>query len=95
MDHMLKRFQQRSERLEHIDIGDYTAEEYESCIKELQLVNEWMGDARALRLSLWKAIETSNLETVSVLDVGAGSVCHDQLRSSSARFHPARLAAAS
>ena len=36
---MLDKFKQRSHRLEHIDTGNYTADEYEDCIGELQLVN--------------------------------------------------------
>ncbi|PWT92434.1 MAG: SAM-dependent methyltransferase [Blastocatellia bacterium] len=70
---MLSKFHHRSERLEHIDIGDYTEHEYEGCIKELQLVNEWMGDARALRLSLLRAIKNAGTRSFSILDVGAGS----------------------
>jgi ubiquinone/menaquinone biosynthesis C-methylase UbiE len=70
---MFTKFQRRSERLEHIDTGAYTAEEYEDCITELQLVNQWLGDARALRRSLLKEIEERHLQSVSLLDVGAGS----------------------
>jgi SAM-dependent methyltransferase len=70
---MLDRFRQRSLELEHIDTGDYTAEEYEGCIVELQLVNRWLGDASALGHSLLAEVEKLNLQTFSVLDVGAGS----------------------
>jgi ubiquinone/menaquinone biosynthesis C-methylase UbiE len=70
---MLKRFQQRSYELEHLDKGDYTPEEYEGCIVELQRVNRWLGDTRALRNSLLKDVETAQLQSFSVLDVGAGS----------------------
>src|SRR5947208_3314973 len=45
---MLEKFRQRSYELEHLDKGDYTPEEYEGCIVELQWVNEWLGDASAL-----------------------------------------------
>ena len=69
----LRPFKQRSSELEHLDKGDYTAEEYEGCIVELQLVNRWLGDARALRGSLLRDIEETGLDTFSVLDVGAGS----------------------
>src|SRR5262245_51446420 len=41
---MFEKFKQRSSQLEDIDTGNYTAEEYEDCISELQLVNRWMGD---------------------------------------------------
>lgn len=70
---MLERFKQRSHRLEYIDTGNYTPEEYEACIGELQLVNRWMGDAHSLRTTLFREIEAQSLHDFSVLDVGAGS----------------------
>ncbi|HEV7798444.1 MAG TPA: methyltransferase domain-containing protein [Pyrinomonadaceae bacterium] len=70
---MFEQFRQRSLELEHLDKGDYTAEEYEGCIVELQRVNRWLGDAGALRDSLLIEIEKQNLQSFSVLDVGAGS----------------------
>ena len=70
---MLERFRKRSYKLEHLDIGDYTAEEYETCISELQRVNRWLGDAHALRTSLVRELETQHVVNFSVLDVGAGS----------------------
>jgi len=70
---MFSRFQQRSYELEHLDKGDYTAEEYEGCISELQLVNRWLGDASALRRTLLREVAGANLPSFSVLDVGAGS----------------------
>lgn len=70
---MFARFKQRSYELEHLDKGDYTSEEYEGCIVELQLVNQWLGDVSALRRTLLREIEESGLSSFSVLDVGAGS----------------------
>lgn len=70
---MFNQFRQRSLELEHLDKGDYTAEEYEGCIVELQRVNRWLGDTSALKDSLLVEIEKLNLQTFSVLDVGAGS----------------------
>lgn len=70
---MLDKFKQRSHRLEHLDTGNYTAEEYEDCIGELQLVNRWMGDARSLKATLLREIEAQSLTSFSILDVGAGS----------------------
>ena len=67
---MLDKFKRRSYRLEYIDTGDYTPEEYESCISELKLVNRWMGDAHSLRTTLFPEIETQALSSFSVLDVG-------------------------
>ena len=70
---MLEKFRQRSYELENIDKGTYTTEEYEGCLVELRRVNEWLGDATALRGSLLKEIERDGLRSFSVLDVGAGS----------------------
>jgi SAM-dependent methyltransferase len=70
---MFSRFRQRSSELEHLDKGDYTPEEYEGCISELQRVNRWLGDASALKHSLIKEIERLDIKSFSVLDVGAGS----------------------
>ena len=70
---MFDQFQQRSLELEHLDKGDYTAEEYEGCIVELQRVNRWLGDVSSLRHSLLREIDKLNLRSFSVLDVGAGS----------------------
>lgn len=70
---MFDRFKRRSDKLEHIDTGAYTPEEYEDCIGELQLVNRWMGDAHSLKATLFREIEAKSLTNFSVLDVGAGS----------------------
>lgn len=70
---MFDQFRQRSLELEHLDKGDYTPEEYEGCIVELQRVNHWLGDAGALRDSLLQEIDKGNLRCFSVVDVGAGS----------------------
>ena len=70
---MFERFRQRSYELENIDKGTYTPAEYEGCIVELQRVNKWLGDTKALRGTLLKEIERQELRTFSVLDVGAGS----------------------
>src|SRR6185436_17420086 len=70
---MFSKFRQRSLELEHLDKGDYTPEEYEGCIVELQRVNRWLGDASALRDSLLKEIDRLKLQSFSVIDVGAGS----------------------
>ncbi len=70
---MLDKFRRRSYQLEHLDKGDYSPEEYEGCIVELQQVNEWLGDARALGNTLFKEIDENSLQCFSLLDVGAGS----------------------
>ncbi|MCA1628802.1 MAG: methyltransferase domain-containing protein [Acidobacteria bacterium] len=66
-------FPARSYELEHLDKGDYTPEEYEDCLVELRRVNEWLGDASALKRSLFPEIARARLESFSLLDVGAGS----------------------
>ena len=70
---MFSRFRQRSYELENIDKGTYTPEEYEGCLVELRRVNEWLGDAKVLRETLFTEIERQDLRSFSVLDVGAGS----------------------
>ncbi|HZG51604.1 MAG TPA: methyltransferase domain-containing protein [Pyrinomonadaceae bacterium] len=66
-------FTRRSYELEHLDKGDYTPEEYEGCLVELRRINEWLGDARALRASLAPELERTGRREFSLLDVGAGS----------------------
>ena len=70
---MFEKFRQRSHELENIDKGSYTPEEYEGCLVELRRVNEWLGDVKVLRESLFAAIDRAGLSSFSVLDVGAGS----------------------
>lgn len=66
-------FQTRSEKLERIDTGDYTTAEYERFLHEIRFINQYLGDIRALKKSLFREIKTKNLKEFSVLDVGAGS----------------------
>jgi ubiquinone/menaquinone biosynthesis C-methylase UbiE len=70
---MFQQFRKRSYELEHLDKGDYTPEEYEGCMVELRRINRFLGDASALRRSLLAEIEREDLQSFSVLDVGAGS----------------------
>jgi ubiquinone/menaquinone biosynthesis C-methylase UbiE len=70
---MFSRFDKRSYELEHLDKGDYTPEEYEGCLVELRRVNDYLGDASALRRACLPLIERAHLKSFSVLDVGAGS----------------------
>lgn len=70
---MFSQFRERSLELEHLDKGDYSPAEYEGCIVELQRVNRWLGDSRALRRSLLKEVNRARLQNFSVIDVGAGS----------------------
>ena len=66
-------FKKRSEKLERIDTGDYTAEEYDRFLREISFINNYVGDVRALNKTLLKDIEKENLRDFSVLDIGAGS----------------------
>ena len=70
---MFEKFKHRSYELEHIDTGNYTSEEYEGCIIELQRVNRWLGDANILRDTLLRDVAKREIAEFSVLDVGAGS----------------------
>lgn len=70
---MFEQFRHRSYELENLDKGTYTPEEYEGFIVALRRINHWLGDAKALRGSLLRAVERADLSSFSVLDVGAGS----------------------
>ena len=70
---MFARFRQRSYEPERLDTGDYTAEEYESCLVELRRVNRWLGDAHALKAALLPELRRAGLKSFSLLDAGAGS----------------------
>ena len=63
----------RSYKLERIDTGDYTPEEYERFLHEIAFINRIIGDNQALKKSLLRQIERDDLKEFSVLDVGAGS----------------------
>ncbi len=66
-------FEKRSDKLERIDTGDYTTEEYERFLREIRFINKFLGDVWALQKTLLREIETENLSSFSILDVGAGS----------------------
>lgn len=66
-------FKIRSGKLERIDVGDYTAEEYAVFLREIAFINRYLGDRRALKRTLLQEIESTNVRDFSVLDVGAGS----------------------
>jgi SAM-dependent methyltransferase len=70
---MFESFRQRSYELEHLDLGDYTPEEYEGCMVELRRVNRWLGDAWALGRSVLPEIGRDGASAFSLLDVGAGT----------------------
>ncbi|REJ76001.1 MAG: methyltransferase domain-containing protein [Acidobacteria bacterium] len=60
-------------KLERIDTGDYTPEEYDRFLEDIRKVNRFAGDARALRRFVLSELGSVGQDTVSVLDVGAGS----------------------
>ncbi|HEX6278523.1 MAG TPA: methyltransferase domain-containing protein [Pyrinomonadaceae bacterium] len=66
-------FKTRSTEPERIDTGDYTPDEYSTFLREIKFINRYLGDARALRKSLFREVEGSGLNAFSVLDVACGS----------------------
>lgn len=70
---MFEEFSHRSLEPENIDKGTYTPEEYEGCLVELRRVNRWLGDTKTLQDLFLAEIEKRDLQSFSVLDVGAGS----------------------
>ncbi len=66
-------FEKRSYKLERIDTGDYTPEEYDCFLREIRFINRFLGDVWALEKTLLREIERTNLRKFSVLDIGAGS----------------------
>src|SRR5688572_27107248 len=70
---MLRRFDERSHQLERLDTGDYTPGEYALWQREARLINRFLGDTRALKMSLKKELRKIGPGRVSILDVGAGA----------------------
>jgi ubiquinone/menaquinone biosynthesis C-methylase UbiE len=66
-------FKTRSLKLERIDTGDYTPDEYKRFLEEISFINRRLGDSFALQKTLLNEIERIDLKEFSVLDVGAGS----------------------
>jgi SAM-dependent methyltransferase len=66
-------FAQRSTALEFIDTGDYNPQEYAEALRELRLINRYIGEYWALKNSLLADIKRSGAREFSVLDIGAGS----------------------
>ncbi len=69
----LRSFHRRSAELEHIDKGDYTAQEYEGCMVELRRVNRYLGDTAILRNLLSEEESRHPLGDFSIVDIGAGT----------------------
>ena len=63
----------RSLQLERIDTGDYTPQEYDRFLREIGFINRVLGDRKALNQTLLREVESEDLQSFSVLDVGAGS----------------------
>jgi ubiquinone/menaquinone biosynthesis C-methylase UbiE len=66
-------FQVRSNQLEIIDTGDHTAAEYAEALRELRLINRYIGEYHALKNTLLADIKHARLKEFSILDIGAGS----------------------
>ena len=63
----------RIDKLERLDTGDYTPEEYAVWLGEMRRVHNFFGELRALKKTLLREIANSVQSNVSLLDVGAGS----------------------
>ena len=50
-------FKTRSTKLERIDTGDYTPEEYAVFLREIAFINKYLGDRRALKKTLYRDLE--------------------------------------
>jgi ubiquinone/menaquinone biosynthesis C-methylase UbiE len=70
---MLSKFRQRSSETERLDRGEFTPEEYSKWHDEMWYLHRMFGEYRALRRSLGKDIDRNSRDSISVLDVGAGS----------------------
>ncbi|MEO7658969.1 MAG: methyltransferase domain-containing protein [Pyrinomonadaceae bacterium] len=70
---MFAKFRKRSHKLERLDTGDYTAAEYDRWQYEMRFIHRIFGEGRALRKALLPEIMSSGEETISLLDIGAGS----------------------
>jgi len=70
---MFSRFQSRSTKLERLDTGDYTPEEYARWHREMRYIHRAFGEVRAIRRTLLREIAADGSGRVSILDVGAGS----------------------
>jgi ubiquinone/menaquinone biosynthesis C-methylase UbiE len=66
-------FRTRSNKLERIDTGDYTEQEYGTFMREIRFINQRLGDRTALEKTLLADLAELDLKEFSVLDVGAGS----------------------
>lgn len=66
-------FEQRSMALEFMDTGDYTPAEYAEALRELRLINRYIGEYHALKSTLLAEVKRAGLPEFSVLDIGAGS----------------------
>ena len=74
---MFRSFTHRAKKLERLDTGDYTEDEYELWLREMRWINRLLGDSRALKLSIRDSLD-EDTQQISVLDVGAG--CGELLR---------------
>lgn len=63
----------RSAKLERIDTGNHSREEYEQFLSDTAFINRHLGDRRALERTLFRDVKTKGLRELKLLDVGAGS----------------------
>lgn len=70
---MFEQFKKRSKKLERLDTGDYTEQEYARWQREMKYIHAIFGEQRALKNTLFRDIRSEGSNKFSVLDVGAGS----------------------
>ncbi|MFL6466542.1 MAG: hypothetical protein ACJ72Z_01145, partial [Pyrinomonadaceae bacterium] len=58
-------FKNRSQKLERMDLGEYTPQEYALWAKEMRLVHGFLGERRAIRHSLIAEIRGNKYSEVS------------------------------
>ena len=70
---MFGQFKKRSNEIERLDRGEFTAEESQKWHEEMWYIHRFFGEIRALKRSVIKEINGAKSRPLSVLDVAAGS----------------------
>jgi len=70
---MLKSFKSRSSESERLDRGEFSEAEYRRWQKEMWYIHRFFGEIRALRNTLVAEIERTKENSLSVLEIAAGS----------------------
>ena len=86
---MFKSFKSRSSETERLDRGEFSEAEYRRWQKEMWYIHRFFGEVRALKSSLVAEIERTKENSLSVLEIAAGS--GGLLAYLSAQVHQKRL----